>query len=77
MTTETARKLEIAIASRLPVTLADIIQAIPIALDIFDNVFGMSKYKKKNIQLMLLIENLTDSTPIHMVKDTAKLINES
>lgn len=77
MTSEIRRKIEQAVASRNPISLADIIQAIPVLLTIFDRIWPKPKAEIKRQQLMNLINNATNTTPIHMLKDAAKIINES
>lgn len=75
MTSEVKQKLERAVAQRNPVLLVQILQAVPVALTIFDRIFGESKYKKKCAQLTALINSLPED--MHVYKDAAKIITES
>lgn len=77
MTSEVKQKIEIAIASRRPDLLVMAIELLlPIARTWIEKLLGLNKDRKLEL-INTLIYSLPEDTPIHVVKDSVKWINEN
>lgn len=75
--TASEKQIEQAVAIRNPDLLVTAIEAlIPFVPSLLESIFGANKYKRRLELINALIDSLPDDTPIHLIKDSIKIINE-